>query len=41
MKIRRMQIHKEIKTENKKFVAAYIGLIGKEYLRLMNNTKDC
>ena len=41
MKIRRMQIHKEIKPENTKFVVAYIGLIGKEYLRLMNNAKDC
>jgi hypothetical protein len=44
MKFRRMQIHreiKEIKPENPKFVAAYTGLIGKEYLMLMNNAKDC
>ena len=41
MKIRKMQIYREIKPENTKFVAAYIGLIGKEYLRLMNNAKDC
>ena len=41
MKIRKMQIYREIKPENTKFVAAYIGLIGKECLRLMNNAKDC